>query len=158
MTAGGGPPTGQVRLEIPARAQYLHVVRSVVAAAVSVDHRIPPARVADLRIAVSEAATNAVEAHTEAGADERIVVRCTLDDEQVVVEIADRGSGFDAGGLPPLPAAGDPARLMHESGLGVPLMQELTDEAEIRSGAGGTTVRLVVRVPPARRGEGATGV
>lgn len=138
---------GEVRLEVPARPGYLHLVRSVVAAAASVDARIPAARVADLRIAVSEAATNAIAALTRSAAEDRIVVRCILDDASLEVEVSDRGAGFDEGALPALPAVDTPDRLLHESGLGVPLMRILADETEIRSGDAGTSVRLVLRIP-----------
>lgn len=136
----------EVRLEIPASPRYLHLVRSVVAATASVDARISPRRVADLRVAVSEAATNAISAQERSGAHDRVLVRCSLDDERFEVEVNDRGSGFDEGALPALPAVDTAARLQHESGLGVPLMRLLTDEIEIRSGADGTSVRLAVRI------------
>lgn len=142
---------GEVRLEVPARTEYLYLVRSVVAATASVDARIPPARIADLRVAVSEAATNAIEAHHVAGTADRIVVRCRLDDERLEVEVRDHGEGFDEGELASLPSPEEPERLLHESGLGVPLMRTLADEAEIRSGRSGTSVRLVLYVVDPRR-------
>ncbi len=137
----------EVVLEIPASPRYLHLVRSVVAATASVDARIATHRVADLRVVVSEAATNAVRAQQRAGSQGGVLVRCRLDDRRFEVEVSDRGAGFDEGTLPALPAVETPDRLQHESGLGVPLMRILTDEVEIRSGADGTSVRLAVRIP-----------
>ena len=55
----------------------------------------------------------------------------------------DQGAGFDPTGWRHA-RAGDPARLQHEHGLGLPLMRVLADEAEISSGEAGTAVRLVV--------------
>lgn len=143
---------GEVTLEVPARPEYLQLVRSVVAAAASVDARFTPTRVSDLRLAVSEAATNAMESHAQMGSTERVVVRCQLDEDRIEVEVRDQGAGFDESMVRDLPDPTDPARLERESGLGVPLMRILADEAEIHSEPQGTSVRLVVYVPPGVRG------
>ena len=52
-----------IELRIPARAEYLSLVRAVVAAAASLDPRLADSRIDDLRLVVSEATTNAIEAH-----------------------------------------------------------------------------------------------
>jgi serine/threonine-protein kinase RsbW len=139
---------GEIRLEIPARAEYLALARQVVAAAASVEPTFRDERIDALRIAVSEATTNAIEAHADLERDERIVIRCNLDDDQIEVEVLDRGAGFTPGELPDLPAPDDPGRLQQEHGLGLPLMRVLADEAEIRTGESGTAVRLVVYRAP----------
>ncbi len=133
-----------VVLEIPARAEYLALARTVVAAAASVQPTLDDEQVEDLRIAVSEAVTNAVEAHADLGSDELVVIHCDLGEDRVEVEVQDRGPGFDPGNLPDLPDPEDPARLEHEHGLGLDLIRELTDEHEVRTSDEGTAVRLVV--------------
>ena len=135
---------GEVRLEIPARAEYLGLARQVVAAAAAVEPTFRDERIDALRIAVSEATTNAIEAHADLDQDERIVIRCNLGDDQIEVEVLDQGTGFSPDDLEAMPEVDDPARLHHEHGLGLPLMRVLADEAEIRSGEAGTAVRLVV--------------
>jgi serine/threonine-protein kinase RsbW len=139
---------GEVRLEIPARPEYLGLARQVVAAAAAVEPRFRDERIDALRIAVSEATTNAIEAHADLERDERIVIRCNLDDDQIEVEVVDRGAGFSPDVAVVMPDPEDPARLQQEHGLGLPLMRVLADEAEIRSGASGTAVRLVVYRSP----------
>ncbi len=139
---------GEVRLEIPARAAYLGLARQVVAAAAAVEPRFRDERIDALRIAVSEATTNAIEAHADLDQDERIVIRCNLDDDQIEVEVVDQGGGFTPDVLAPMPEPDDPDRLQQEHGLGLPLMRVLADEAEIRSGERGTAVRLVVYRTP----------
>ena len=104
---------GEVRLEIPARADYLGLARQVVAAAAAVEPTFRDERIDDLRIAVSEATTNAIEAHADLDRDERIVIRCNLGDDCIVVEVMDRGSGFDPDEVEAMPDAEDPARLQH---------------------------------------------
>ncbi|MEZ5145059.1 MAG: ATP-binding protein [Acidimicrobiales bacterium] len=143
----------EVVLEIPARPAYLSLARQVVAAAAAIEPTFHDDRIDDLRIAVSEATTNAIEAHADLSSDERIVIRCNLGDDRIEVEVVDVAGGFDQ-----LVAAGDaapdaesPDRLDYERGLGIPLMRVLADEAEIRSGEEGTAVRLVVYTPAGRR-------
>jgi anti-sigma regulatory factor (Ser/Thr protein kinase) len=134
-----------VELEIPARPAYLSLVRLVVDAAVgSLAPGLGGARLDDLKLAVTEACSNAIEAHQSAWSDEPVVIRCQLDDRMVMVEIADRGGGFDPSDLAALPAATDPLRLRHESGLGIPLMRTLADDLTFVADPDGTTVRLTV--------------
>lgn len=133
----------EVVLEIPARPEYLHLVRQVVAAAAQLEPTFPDERIDDLRIAVSEAATNAVEAHVGSNAEERILLRCDLSDEGIQVEVLDRGGGFEVGERQPVHRADQLA----ERGFGLPLMRELADEADITTRDDGTAVRLTVYVP-----------
>ncbi len=137
----------EVQLEIPARVDYLVLARQVVAAAAAIEPRFRDERIDDLRIAVSEATTNAIEAHAALAGAERILITCNLDDDQIEVQVLDTAGGFDpdAVGSAPEPTADD--RLEWERGLGLPLMRTLADETEVRSSEDGTTVRLVVYTP-----------
>ena len=138
-----------VELEIPARPAYLSLVRLIVDAAVgSLAPGLSVARLDDLKIAVTEACSNAIEAHEAILADGPVVVRCVIDDHQVTVDIVDRGRGFDPDRVETLPAATDPRRLRHESGLGIPLMRTLTDEVAFSLDADGTKVSLTIYRPP----------
>lgn len=134
-----------VVLEIPAKPEYLALVRQVVAQVALHHHDLPDERVADLKIAVSEACTNAVEAHGAAARDdERVVVRCHDLEDSMVVEIEDRGSGFDPTRLPEHPPATDPRRLEFERGLGLHLIRSLVDDVNIESSGDGTSVRMTM--------------
>jgi serine/threonine-protein kinase RsbW len=134
-----------VELEIPARPAYLSLVRLVVDAAVgSLAPGLSGARLDDLKLAVTEACSNAIEAHHSSWSEAPVMIRCELNDSTVTVDVVDRGGGFDPNGLSTLPAATDPMRLRHESGLGIPLMRTLTDELQFTPGSDGTTVRLTV--------------
>jgi serine/threonine-protein kinase RsbW len=133
-----------IELEIPARPEYLALVRLVVTAAASNGPSLTDARLDDLRLTVSEACANAIDAYRARGSwHERVVIRCALDSESIAVEVHDHAGGFDEGSLSGPPAPTEPARLHHERGLGIPLMRALTDAVEFRHENGGMTVRLV---------------
>ena len=104
-----------------------------------------PDRVADLRLAVSEAVANAVRAQELFSIPDRVTIWCNLAESFIEVEVADRGRGFDPDQVPDLPHVETPERLDHESGLGLSLMRDLADETVIESGPDGTAVRLVIR-------------
>ena len=125
----------------------------IVAASASALPLFPDDRIDDLRLAVSEVCTNAIEAQARArranGAGEpvgedHIVIRCHLVEERVELEVRDHGTGFDPGALVSHPPVTDPTRLDYERGLGIPLVRILTDEVEFDSTAAGTTVRMVL--------------
>lgn len=140
-----------VALEIPARPDFLALARLIVAATAAADPLLPEDRIEDLRLAVSEACTNAIEAHQRVGSEpSNIRIECRLGPEQVEVEVQDRGAGFDPDDLVDHPPASDPTRLNHERGLGIPLIRVLTDEVEFRPTVDGTAVRMVLRVAAPR--------
>lgn len=133
-----------VELVIPPRPEIVSVARLVVGAAVAMDPSFDDERSADLRLAASEACTNAIEAQLArreaSDAGRSIVLRCALGPESIVLTVQDHGGGFDPGELPVHPAVTDPARLDHEDGLGIPLIRLLSDDLEFRDSPGGTTV------------------
>jgi serine/threonine-protein kinase RsbW len=138
-----------VELEFPARPAYLSLVRLVVDAAIgSLAPGLSAARLDDLKIAVTEACSNAIEAHESLWTDGPVLVRCTVEDAEVQVDVIDRGRGFDPDDVEALPAVTDPRRLRHESGLGIALMRTLADEVTFTPSADGTRVSIVVRRPP----------
>jgi serine/threonine-protein kinase RsbW len=134
-----------IELEIPARAEFVALARLVVSALASADSNLEDERIDDLKLAVSEACTNAIEAHDAAGTLERVLVRCKADANILEVCVEDRGHGFDPAGLPDHPPVTDPDRLKFERGLGIPLIRALVDEVEFSPTGHGTAVRLVMR-------------
>jgi len=138
--------TEVVELTVPARAEHLALVRAVVTALADSTAHLAPARLEDLRLAVSEASMNAIEAYGRQGRPGApITMRLVAEPGSIEIEIGDEAGGFDPDGLVPHPPADAPERLHHERGLGVPLMRQLADEVEFRDERGGTTVRLVLR-------------
>ena len=134
-----------VELEIPARPEFVALARLLVSAMASGHGGLADDRVDDLKLAVSEACTNAIEAHDAIDTDERVIVRCRDDETGLEVEIEDRGAGFDPSLLPDHPPVTDPDRLKFERGLGVPLIKTLVDEVEFSSSSAGTAVKMTMR-------------
>jgi serine/threonine-protein kinase RsbW len=98
--------------------------------------------VADLKLAVTEACTNAIE-HAYAGnpGDNEVIVRFALGDDELWVEVQDWGIGFDADA--------EPVRdeeLRDHAGVGLMLIRSLTDELRIESGGSGSTVAFAKRL------------
>ena len=133
-----------VELEIPARAEFVALARLLVSAMASSDTLLPDDRIDDLKIAVSEACTNAIEAYGGVDPVERVLVRCHAHDNRLEVDVEDRADGFDPNALPDNPPVTDPDRLKFERGLGIPLIRALVDEVEFSSSGGGTAVRIVM--------------
>lgn len=136
--------TGElVRLEVPAQPAFVGVARSVVAAVAGSLDGLDDDRLEDLRVAVSEACTNVVEAHGRAAVEDRIVVRVSATDDHLAVCIEDSGSGFDAVDVPEAPGPDAPPNAS-EQAWGVQLIQALVDDVRFRQTDDGTAVDLVI--------------
>jgi len=118
-----------VRLDIPALPAFVGVARSVVTTVATTVEGIDDDRLDDLRLAVSEACTNAVE--DREGRDHRVVLRCVLDDEELTVRIEDVSNGFSA-------------EAIAERGFGLQLITALVDDVEFSREGAGTAVTLRV--------------
>jgi serine/threonine-protein kinase RsbW len=137
-----------IELEIPARPEYVALARLVVSSLASTRRDLADDRIDDLKVAVSEACTNAIEAHRSADSDDSVVVRCAEFDDRLEISIEDRGHGFDPESLPEHPPVTDPDRLNFERGLGIPLIRTLVDEVVIDSSGDGTSVRITMQCTP----------
>jgi serine/threonine-protein kinase RsbW len=118
-----------VRLDIPALPAFVGVARSVVTTVATTVEGIDDDRLDDLRLAVSEACTNAVE--DREGNTHRVVLRCVLEDDELVVRIEDVGDGFSA-------------EAIAERGFGLQLITALVDDVEFSREGTGTAVTLRV--------------
>lgn len=126
-----------IEIAIPPRSVYVAVVRLAVAS-LARGAGLDEDRVDDLRIAVSEACTNAVLAHEEAGSQDEVVVRWADEDDRLVVDVK---------GLiePPSEAIEDSHGFSTRSVLSQALLDSLVDESEIFTEDGVTISRLILR-------------
>jgi serine/threonine-protein kinase RsbW len=135
--------TDTVELRMDARPENLVLARLALGAVAA---RTPLADdlVADLKLAVTEACTNAIE-HAYAGdpGSNEIVIRFALDDDVLSVEVQDWGGGFDAGVEPDRTE-----ELRDHAGVGLMLIRSLTDELTIESSGAGSTVAFAKRLRP----------
>jgi serine/threonine-protein kinase RsbW len=141
------PTTPDLELELPAKPQYVRAARRAVGALA----RMRDAQeelIEDIKLAVSEACTRAINCHEEAGSQEPVVLRAFSDRASLVVEVLDRGPDPERSVSGP-PAEIDTGELPFESALAVPLIRGLVDEVALapRPG-GGSLVRMTVSLSP----------
>ncbi len=136
--------TGEIELSIPVRVDYVQLVRAVVGSLAATNPELSTARIADLRLVVSEALTNAIRAQEKNSISERLYVLCKLTDSAIEVEVRDNATGFDVDLIRDLPPTESPERLQHERGLGLSIMREMSDGLEIKSGPEGTVVHMTI--------------
>src|SRR5262245_6969181 len=123
-----------VRLTIPAKAEYITLARLALSG-LSGFRPLGEEALGDMKLAVTEACTNSVRHGYHEGEGTVEVVYELLPD-RLVVEVADDGPGFDAAGDRP---AGNG---LAEGGLGIAIIQAVSDEFEAGKQADGSGSRL----------------
>ena len=132
-----------IHMEIPSSVELVNVVRMTILNAVESVGALSGSRLDDLRLAASEAVTNAIDANLARDPTKPVKIRCELMPGRVILEVSDSGLGMPSEReLPPIT---DPARLRTEGGFGVPLMRSLSgNHVEFTSSEEGTTVRVIL--------------
>jgi serine/threonine-protein kinase RsbW len=138
-----------LELQVPSSVEHIATVRLVVSSAASWRRDLSDDRIDDLKLAVSEACTNAVEANRETRPRAPVTVAVYEADSYLEVQVSDQGGGFDPAELSPHPPVTDPQRLNFERGLGIPLIRTLVDDVRFEPTDRGTTVCLSVYAGPA---------
>jgi anti-sigma regulatory factor (Ser/Thr protein kinase) len=133
----GGRPRKISRYNLEPTPASLTSVREFIKTTLKPFKTIEP-HVPDIVWATHEAAKNAVEHNPESDAPVEVV--CKVLRHSVVVEVRDKGSGFESPVLPPSPP--DPEAL---AGRGMFMMCSLMDEVEAQSGKGGTRIIMLKR-------------
>src|SRR3954451_23589869 len=125
-----------VHLTIPARAEYITLCRLALTGIARV-RDLPDEVLADLKLALTEAASNSVR-HAYAGEEQPGVVQISyeLRPDRLVIEVTDEGEGFD-----PQESEGPPEELS-EGGLGIAIIRAIADEVEIGTQPSGKGSRL----------------
>jgi serine/threonine-protein kinase RsbW len=135
---------GTVRLTIPAKAEFIGLGRLALSGLARLDGEpLPDELVADLKLALTEACTNAVR-HAYDGGEGLVEIVYERYRDRFVIEVADDGDGFD---LAPAPAVAGDDELV-EGGLGIAIIRALADELELSAREqGGARLRFVKRLP-----------
>jgi serine/threonine-protein kinase RsbW len=128
----GADSTEPIVLELPSSSEYVLLARLVVSC-VGQLAGFEPEDIYDMKLAVTEAATNVIR-HAVV---ESFQVEYRVLPRVVEVTVIDKGGGFDAGEL-----AGKPGE---HGGFGLAVIRALVDEVMVDSSAGGTRLRMVRR-------------
>lgn len=115
----------------------LAVIREFIRATLTPFPPVQP-HVLDIVSATHEACKNAVEHNP--GSEHPVAVVCEVFEDSVVVEVTDRGGGFDPGILPPPPP--DPEA---PAGRGMYIIYSLMDGVDVEAGRDGTRLRIMKR-------------
>jgi anti-sigma regulatory factor (Ser/Thr protein kinase) len=134
-----------VELEIPPGSAYVAIARLAVAA-LARGAGLEEEAVEELKIALSEAATNAVLTHEESSIAEPVRIRWIEETDRVIVEVADRGPvPDDQEEVNEFDSQGFSSRMV----MSRVLLEALLDGCEfIPRPDGGTVTRLVVTRSP----------
>jgi serine/threonine-protein kinase RsbW len=133
-----------LELDIPSSPEFIAIVRLVVASVASSRRALADERIDDLKLAVSEACTNAIEANRLVRPSSPVHIEIWEAPDRLEVSIEDCGPGFDPDKLEFPPPITDPERLNFERGLGIPLIRTLVDSATFIRRDDGTSVRMTV--------------
>jgi serine/threonine-protein kinase RsbW len=123
-----------VRLTIPAKPEYITLVRLALTGLAGL-RSLPDETLGDLKLAVTEAASNSVR-HAYGNGDGTVEVVYELEQDRLTVEVNDDGQGFVH------PAARTDRSELDEGGLGIAIIQALADEFEVGARPGGFGSRL----------------
>ena len=135
MTTSANGDAVTVRLTIPARAEYITLCRLALTGIARL-RELSDELVADLKLALTEAASNSVR-HAYGDKDAGVVdISYQLFSDRLVIEVRDEGEGFD-----PAEAEGNAAELS-EGGLGIAIIRAIADEVEFGAQPGGKGSRL----------------
>lgn len=132
-----------IELSLPARAEYVGVARLTVSG-IANRAGMPYDDIEDVKLAVAEACTNAVQhayAQDEAGG---IHLQFTLMEDRLVIVVSDNGKSFQVEALPDKLQPIDPGLgvdELTEGGLGLYLIHTLMDEVQI-GGENGVVISM----------------
>ena len=129
-------------VEIPSDVKYIEGVVEL-ATRKCRELSIPPHKCSlNVRVALSEAISNAILRGNGDAANKHVRVRAVVNPDTLVFDIVDEGPGFDLAADRPDPTS--PDNIMREDGRGLFLMKQLMDGVE-RFQKNGNVVRLTLR-------------
>ena len=139
-----------VELEIPARPEFVGIARMAVGALAGVRPGLAYERIDDLRIVVSEACTAAIEVLAREGS---LRLRCLDGPKTLEVRIEAPAGAFESA----FPAGSPDHPEPEPDSFRISLIRALVDDAELRSGPGGTELCLILHRDAATIDEAADG-
>jgi len=132
-------------LHIPSVLGFEKVVVDFAASVGKILH-LPAERIEDLKTAVAEACTNAIEHGNKMKPSARVSVSFTIEESKLQVAVQDQGSGIGQA-TPPSIEHTLSRKKERPRGWGIFLIKNLMDEVEFETRPGGwNVVRMVVRL------------
>ena len=144
MADRGAPPAEcAIRLSIPAKAEYVSLARLALTGLSRV-RALDDETLADLKLAITEATSNSVR-HAYADGRGTVEVVYDLQPDRLVIEVSDDGEGF---AYDEQPALADRDAELTEGGLGIAIIQAISDEFELgrRPDGRGSRLRFAKRL------------
>lgn len=138
----GAQRTRVLQLTFPAQPQIIHQIRN------RFEEFIRPSGLSTedveaIKVALSEACSNAVCHGSPGGRNDHIRLRCQVEMDCLTIEVSDDGGGFAPANFD-LPNSDE----WKPSGRGLFLMRALMDDVQFTATAEGTRVRLVKSLGP----------
>ncbi len=136
-----------VELRLPSRLGYERVAMDA-ASTLAERMGFHTDKVNDLKTAVSEAVTNAIEHGNQHDEAMKVVVLLTARESELIVSVEDEGSKtIDRTSVSNVPDIRKKFDLSDKGGWGIWLIHELMDEVEITTApSGGNQVRMVIHL------------
>ncbi|WP_062197247.1 anti-sigma B factor RsbW [Massilibacterium senegalense] len=130
-------PLECIEMKIPSKVEYVGVVRLT---ASGIAHRMGYTYdvIEDIKIAVSEACTNAVHHAYEEAEDGEVKITYGIYPDRLEIMVSDNGKNFDLNKIKEKrgPVRDTPLENMNEGGLGLFLIETLMDEVKISGDSG----------------------
>ncbi|MFJ7934980.1 anti-sigma B factor RsbW [Sporosarcina sp. NPDC096371] len=143
-----------IEIRVPAKAQYVGVARLTISGLAS-RLGFTYDEIEDLKIASSEAITNAVQHAYEEDEEGEVVVGCALFEDRLEIMVADHGKSFNFEetkmSLGPYSEQGGD-QFLREGGLGLYLMETLMDDVKVHHKEGVTV--FMTKYLGGERGDG----
>jgi len=148
--SSGSPDDSTLELHLPSQLGW---ERAAMDLAASVARRMgfPPARIEDIKTAVSEATTNAIEHGNKDNVEQKVLVVLVPEGERLEINVTDHSETPFPQSDGTAPNIEDKlAGLSNSRGWGMFLIKELVDEVEFTSTGSCNQVRMVVHLKPRR--------
>jgi anti-sigma regulatory factor (Ser/Thr protein kinase) len=111
------------------------------------DLGLPTQRLEDLKTAVAEATTNAIEHGNHSRAELAVTIQVRASPARVAVRITDEGGNFSLTQIPTPDLEAKLAGVQSPRGWGLFLIERLVDEVRVTGEEGSHTIELVMRLP-----------
>ena len=139
-----------IELNIPCMSDYVSVVRLAVSG-VATRMNFSIEEIENIKIAVSEACTNAIQYAFDEPKNERVYITFNLNKETLEIIVKDNGKGFNVNDIVNDPIENRNLEDIDENiprlGLGITFIKSLMDETEITSNSeNGTTVKMIKKI------------